>query len=92
MVIKKLKPEEIRRDGSTQPRTRLNQSTVEEYVEAVQNGATLPPIDVYHDGETYWLADGFHRYCALTTLDPQQPIESNVHKGTLHGHRHGTVF
>jgi len=84
MVTKTLQPEEIRRDGGTQPRTRLNQSTVEEYVEALQNGDTLPPIDVYHDGEIYWLADGFHRYCALTKLDPNQPIESNVHKGTLH--------
>jgi len=83
MIIKSLKPEEIRRDGDTQPRTRLNQATIEEYVEAIQNGDKLPPVEVYHDGETYWLADGFHRYCALTKLDPDGLIESRVHEGTL---------
>ncbi len=83
MTIKSLRPEEIRRDGGTQPRTRLNQSAIEEYVEAIQNGASLPPVEVYYDGETHWLADGFHRYCALTKLDPEGLIKSTVHEGTL---------
>lgn len=83
MVIKDLKPEDIRLDGDTQPRTRLNQSTVEEYVEAIQNGDAMPPIDVYYDGESYWLADGFHRYNALMVVDSQQPIKCSVHEGTL---------
>ena len=60
MVVKDLKPDDIRLDGDTQPRIQLNQSTVEEYVEAIQNGDSMPPIDVYYDGESYWLADGFH--------------------------------
>lgn len=32
-----------------------------EYSEAMQEGASFPPVVVFHDGETYWLADGFHR-------------------------------
>lgn len=54
----------IRIDGGTQPRAALNEATVAEYAEALRDGATLPPIAVFHDGSHYWLADGFHRYHA----------------------------
>ena len=41
MVIKELNPGDIRLDGDTQPRTRLSQSMVEEYAEAIQNGDNI---------------------------------------------------
>lgn len=39
----------------------MSEETVAAYAEAMKSGATLPPIVVYHDGSTCWLADGFHR-------------------------------
>ena len=83
MVVKDLKPEDIRLDGDTQPRAHLNRSMIEEYSESIQRGDSMPPLDVFHDGEKFWLADGFHRYYAMAGLDSHRPIKCNVHKGTL---------
>ena len=52
----------IRIDGGTQSRAELNHATVDEYSEAMLEGDTFPPIVVFFDGSSYWLADGFHRY------------------------------
>lgn len=52
----------IRIDGGTQSRAELNNTTVDEYTEAMLEGDTFPPIVVFFDGSSYWLADGFHRY------------------------------
>jgi uncharacterized ParB-like nuclease family protein len=49
---------EIRRDGGTQLRAKLDEEVISEYAEGV---GQLPPVIVYHDGEHYWLADGHHR-------------------------------
>lgn len=51
----------IRRDGGTQSRAGLNEDTIGEYVQAMQDGAEFPAIHAFYDGSTYWLADGFHR-------------------------------
>jgi hypothetical protein len=66
-----LKLDQIRTDGGTQARAGLDEATVAEYAETwqtlsyQQNGFDrMPPIVVYHDGEAYWLADGFHRVAA----------------------------
>ena len=32
--------------------------------EALLRGETFPPIVVRHDGQSYWLQDGFHRVAA----------------------------
>lgn len=60
--------DQIRIDGGTQARAGLDDATVAEYAESwltlshKQNGfLEMPLIVVYHDGESYWLADGFHR-------------------------------
>ena len=52
----------IRIDGGTQARAELNQSIVADYAEAYRTGVTMPPVVVFFDGATHWLADGFHRY------------------------------
>lgn len=54
--------DQIRIDGGTQSRERLNDETVAEYAEAMREGADFPPIVVFHDGSDNWLADGFHRF------------------------------
>lgn len=52
----------IRIDGGTQSRVSLDQDVVNEYSEAFKSGAKFPPVVVFFDGTSYWLADGFHRY------------------------------
>ncbi len=51
-------------EGGTQMRAGLDQETVKEYADALTNGAQFPPIILFHDGESYWLGDGFHRFAA----------------------------
>ncbi len=57
--------------GGTQARVKTSDEAIESYAEEMANGAIFPPISVYYDGATYWLADGFHRYLAAKRL--QQP-------------------
>lgn len=54
----------IRLDGGTQIRAKIDEPTVVEYAEQMTAGSEFPPLVVYHDGEDYWLADGFHRQAA----------------------------
>jgi hypothetical protein len=54
----------IRTDGGTQPRAEMRQDVVEDYADLLRNGKQLPPLSVVHDGTSYWLWDGFHRYAA----------------------------
>lgn len=58
--------EHIRTDGGTQFRVTLNPATVDEYAEAMQEGAVFPPVEVFSDGSMnhVWLSDGFHRIAA----------------------------
>lgn len=50
--------------GGTQTRVKTNDDAVESYAEEMTRGTVFPPIHVYFDGSTYWLADGFHRFLA----------------------------
>lgn len=74
--------EKIRIDGGTQPRAEINQATVDEYAEAIQSGAVLPPVTLFYDGAHYWLADGFHRYHGAR-LAGRTTIHEEVTPGTL---------
>ena len=55
---------EIRTDGETQSRVQLSEPAIKEYQEGIEKGDKLPPALVFHDGASYWLADGFQRYFA----------------------------
>ena len=70
----------IRMDGNTQARETLDMVVIGEYAEAMQRGEKFPAIDVYFDGDDYWLADGFHRVRAAAQAD-QETIEAIVHEG-----------
>jgi len=60
---------QIRTDGGTQARASINDDTVAEYAEAMADPNTVfPPLTVYFDGRSYWLADGFHRLAAWQRL------------------------
>lgn len=73
--------EAIRADGGTQPRARLSESVVSEYAESLAGGAKFPPVALYFDGESYWLADGFHRLAAYREAGIQN-IPADIHSGT----------
>jgi DNA modification methylase len=51
----------IRMDGGTQARAQTDWLVVDDYVHAMQDNASFPPVVVFFDGTDYWLADGFHR-------------------------------
>lgn len=78
----KLELKEIRLDGGTQPRVELNQEVVGDYADSLMAGAAFPPVHVFHDGSSYWLADGFHRYFAHKRAGKLE-IDVDVHTGTL---------
>lgn len=78
----KLELNKIRLDGNTQPRVELNQEVVGDYADAVMAGDTFPPVHVFHDGSSYWLADGFHRYFAHKRAG-KLDIDAEIHTGTL---------
>jgi len=76
-----LPTDRIRTDGGTQPRAELSQATVDEYAEAMAQGASFPPVTVFHDGAEYWLADGFHRLHAARKAGLTE-IAADVRQGT----------
>ncbi|MCH8517494.1 MAG: hypothetical protein LAT68_14305 [Cyclobacteriaceae bacterium] len=76
-----MKIKQIRIDGGTQPREAINTDVVVEYTEAIHDGATFPPVTVFHDGQDYWLADGFHRIAAPRAAG-KTDIDSDVVQGT----------
>lgn len=55
--------------GGTQARVKTSDEAVESYAEEMTQGTVFPPIVVYYDGATYWLADGFHRYLAAKRIE-----------------------
>lgn len=71
----------IQDDPATQPREALDDATVERYADAMAAGTQLPPVVLYHDGEWYWLADGWHRREAARLLQ-RASIDAEVHFGT----------
>lgn len=77
----KIKLTNIRVDGGTQPREKINQEIVEEYADLVKSLVTLPPVEVIYDGHTYWLADGFHRFFAHQRAGRDE-IEANTRDGS----------
>lgn len=73
--------DEIRRDGGTQPRAAIDLKHVKLLVEQIEDGKDLEPVIVFYDGESYWLADGFHRWHAHrnSCIDA---IACSIHQGS----------
>ena len=80
-VMSSIEIAKLRRDGGTQPRAGIYTDTVEEYAEALETGATFPPVVVFYDGSDYWLADGFHRTMAHEKAGRSE-IAVDVRQGT----------
>lgn len=77
-----LKLDQIRRDDSAQPRAMLNTDHIKDLSDALEDGGDLTPVDVFYDGFSYWLADGFHRYSAYHRAKRDE-IPVTVHQGDL---------
>ncbi len=73
---------DITADGRCQPREAVDPRTVADYADDMAGGAVFPPLTVYHDGERFWLADGFHRYAATLQLGRVE-VACDVRGGTM---------
>lgn len=69
-------------------RSYLRKDTIAEYARAMKEGANFPPIVVFYDGTTYWLADGSHRTEAAQRIGRKR-ISAQVLDGTR---RDATLF
>lgn len=81
-MIKSINIKAIRIDGGTQSREKLDQTVVDEYAELMKEGTEFPPISVVHDGNEYYLSDGFHRLLAAQKAG-KASINCDVLTGTL---------
>lgn len=72
---------DLKMDGGTQPRSRINDEVVSEYAALWKSGAEFPPVIAFHDGATTWLADGFHRTHAARQAGVKS-IPAEVYPGT----------
>lgn len=69
-------------DERCQPRAAMSTALVDEYADAMTEGAEFPPLTVYRDGDTWYLADGFHRIAAAEQAGKQHVV-CDVRRGTL---------
>ena len=80
--MKELNISDVRIDGGTQIRKQLDQDKVSEYAEKMSDGIEFPPITVFFDGSSYWLASGFHRLFAEKQRG-STVVQANVIDGTI---------
>ena len=81
MSVMTLAITDLRLDGGTQSRAAIDDKVVQDYADAVTAGAELPPVVAFHDGNAYWLADGFHRARAYLKAG-RSPIPVDVRQGS----------
>ena len=81
-IIMQLKLKDIRIDGGTQSRDIINVDVIDGYVECYENGDRFPPIEVFYDGISYYLVDGYHRYFMYQKLNIET-IDVKVFNGTI---------
>ncbi len=72
---------DMRRDGGTQPRDGISEAHVQDLIVALEQGDTLPPVEVMFDGESYWLYDGYHRTEAASRLG-RFTVMAEIRQGT----------
>jgi uncharacterized small protein (DUF1192 family) len=77
----KVQLNKIRIDGDTQARIEINYGVVTEYAEKMRDGVQFPPVTLFFDGASYWLADGFHRYHGHKS-NATKEIDADVKEGT----------
>ena len=78
--VMKIKRDRIRADVEIQSRVQLDNDLIAEYASDMADGCKFPPVDLFYDGQTYWLADGFHRLAAYQS-SPDKAVAAIVHRG-----------
>lgn len=63
--LKRLHLASVIESHELQSRETIQQSVVEEYADAMREGAEFPPCKVVFDGVSYFLIEGFHRIYAM---------------------------
>jgi len=80
--MKEIELRSIVLDEDIQARYQLDMIVVGEYAAAMKDGAQFPPVVVFFDGSTYWLADGFHRVTAARDYAGLMVFPAELHHGT----------
>lgn len=82
--LREISISDITIDGGTQIRAVMDQDVIKQYAEEMASGAEFPPVVVFQNADTYWLADGFHRIAAQKLGIPDAlTIAAIVYQGTL---------
>lgn len=81
-MIETLEIRKIRIDAGTQSREEINEETVKEYYDFIEDEGDLPPVTVFFDGLSYYLADGYHRILAYQRAE-RAYIDATLKGGTL---------
>lgn len=63
-----------------QIRAEMHEATIEDYAIDLEHERPFPPIVVYHDGDKYWLSEGFHRVLAARRIDLIE-LPADIRKG-----------
>lgn len=79
---KLLKLSEVRRHPELQPRASIDPAIVEEYRDAIKDGAKFPAVTLFFDKLYYYLADGWHRYEAHQAAGVGE-IQADVYEGSF---------
>lgn len=73
---------DIRIDGGTQARVRIDPKVYEEYALKMKEGLVFPQVILFQDPDGIkWLGDGFHRYHAHR-INEEIDIDSEIREGT----------
>jgi hypothetical protein len=67
-------------DPATQVRVEIIHEAVGDYAECMEAGDKFPPLDLFIDGDHYWIGDGWHRALALKE-NGTVTCCANVHEG-----------
>lgn len=84
LITKALSVDVLVLDGGTQSRVAISEITVEEYTEILASSDKrwpFPALDVFYDGDRYFVADGFHRALAARRYK-RASVPCIIHQGT----------
>lgn len=59
-----MKLSQITIDPSLQMRVKMDEAVIDDYCQALLDGAKFPPIILFYDGKNYYIGDGWNRYFA----------------------------